>query len=100
MRKFDAPENWDKLTKANAAVLEVQSTVQESIEKLHKNNESMDKVHSSSFSMRTSAFEFNRSSEDLERMMEWRNKKIKLILGGIAAACCFVVILILWIKIE
>jgi hypothetical protein len=102
--KYEDLKAIDKLYAANVAVLEVQGVVQENIQQVLRNTESLEVrsrqgIEVKTQDLRNTAQVFHGDAKKLERLMYWRNLKLKCILIFVViAVILYIVIPIVIVK--
>ena len=96
--KYEDLKAIDKLYAANAAVLEVQGVVQDNIQQVLRNTESLEVgcrqgIEVKTQDLRNTAQVFHGDAKKLERIMYWRNLKLKCILIFVVIAIILYIVI-------
>ena len=97
LNKYNNPEKFDKMSKAEQGVKDVKNGMQENIDKLITNQEDLSELEMQTGKMRDTAQKFQKGSKSLERTMFW--KKIKMIAYIIGLVLIVIIILVLIFKV-
>mmetsp|Transcript_22382 Transcript_22382/g.26973 ORF Transcript_22382/g.26973 Transcript_22382/m.26973 type:complete len:224 (+) Transcript_22382:295-966(+) len=79
--KYNDLASVDKLTAVNLQIEDVKTVMEGNINRVLENAESLSNIEDKSDNLRHGAQQFARKSEDLRRLLWWRNLKMKLIVG-------------------
>lgn len=96
--KYEDLKAIDKLYAANVAVLEVQGVVQDNIQQVLRNTESLEVrctqgIEVKTQDLRNTAQVFHGDAKKLERIMYWRNLKLKCILIFVVIAIILYIVI-------
>eukprot|EP00933_Yihiella_yeosuensis_P083834 TRINITY_DN98116_c0_g1_i1.p1 TRINITY_DN98116_c0_g1~~TRINITY_DN98116_c0_g1_i1.p1 ORF type:complete len:232 (-),score=37.02 TRINITY_DN98116_c0_g1_i1:46-741(-) len=82
MKTYSDPGAHDKTTEVRAQVDSLKGIMQDNVKKILETHVTLESLENSSSSMSTQANKFLRQSVDLRRQIQFRNLKIKLIVGA------------------
>jgi len=85
-RSYSDPAKLDKVTEVHEKVERVKGLMQDNVKKILETHVTLDTLHAQSSSMSSSANQFLKQSSAVKRQLEWRNLRVKLLMGGCALA--------------
>uniref|UniRef100_A0A7S0N7B5 V-SNARE coiled-coil homology domain-containing protein n=1 Tax=Pyramimonas obovata TaxID=1411642 RepID=A0A7S0N7B5_9CHLO len=85
-QKYSALESVDKITAVGMKVDEVRAVMEGNINRVLDNAENLSSVEDKAESLRQNAQQFQRKSEDLRKVLWWRNLKMKMIVFLLVAS--------------
>ena len=91
--KFNRPQDFDKLTQAQANVDDLKRGVQENVNKLITNQDELNDLEHQTNEMRDTAGKFEKNAKSLEREMCMRKVKYTIIIVGIVIAIVLIIVL-------
>lgn len=98
LNKYDQPESWDTLARANVSVEDVTQSVKGSIERVLMNTQNIERLHFTTNEMRNQVYLFEKNSETLQGEMENKNLKIRLVLACITGTLLIMVFMMFFGK--
>mmetsp|Transcript_37859 Transcript_37859/g.72546 ORF Transcript_37859/g.72546 Transcript_37859/m.72546 type:complete len:236 (+) Transcript_37859:276-983(+) len=84
-KKYNDLGSVDKITSVSIQVDEVKTVMEGNINRILDNAEALNSVEDKAEGLRNNAMQFQRQSEDLRRILWWRNFKMKCIVGLLVA---------------
>jgi len=79
--RYDNLASVDRISRVKGEVEEVKIVMEGNISKILENTESLDTIENKTEVLKEGAARFQRSANDLHRIIWWRNLKLKLIIG-------------------
>jgi len=79
--RYDNVAGVDRISRVKGEVEEVKIVMEGNISKILENTESLDTIENKTEVLKEGAARFQRSANDLHRIIWWRNLKLKLIIG-------------------
>ncbi len=75
---------------------ELKDNMQDNVRRILETHHNLENLEARTDNMSRQADQFLKQSVDLRRAIQWRNFKLKVIIGGIAAACMTYFTIIFW----
>lgn len=94
--KYNSPEKFDKLSRAQNDVNNIKGDMQKNVDKLIDNQEDLDDLENQTQKMKNNADVFNKESKSLERVMFWKNIKFWVFI--VIAVIILIIIIVLIVK--
>ena len=91
--KFNRPQDFDKLSQAQANVDDLKRGVQENVNKLITNQDELNDLEEQTNQMKDPAGKFEKNAKSLEREMFWRKVKYTAIIVGVVIAIILIIVL-------
>ena len=80
--KYNDLQSLDKMMQAQMVLDQTQSLMQENVLKVIEGQKDIESLSKKAEEMRTNAFDFNKNSAELKKIMYERNLKLKIIIGA------------------
>merc|ERR1712060_553171 len=91
MKTYNDAGTHDKATEVRQKVDDVKGLMSDNVKRILETHATMESLESNSASMSSQANKFLKQSTDLRRQIQFRNLKVKVILGVCVGALCIYV---------
>ena len=93
LEKYNKPENFDQLSKAQNNVNNIKVDVQKNIDMMIENNGELEHLEDQAKDMEDNADQFNHNAKSLEREMFWKKVRYTAIIIGIVLVLVLIIVL-------
>ena len=90
----------DKTYEVQQKVDELKDNMQDNVRRILETHHNLENLEARTDNMSRQADQFLKQSVDLRRAIQWRNFKLKVVIGCIAAACMMYFTIIMWPVVE
>lgn len=93
IKKFNDPASFDSLSKVSGKVDKATKVMEDNIKKALENQQDLNNVNAKTENLKNLAEDFHGNTDELRKIMYWRNMKLKMIMGVMGGAAAFSVVM-------